>query len=72
MWLCVSSFRLSLSLSLSLSLCARARARVCVCVCACGRACLSGRDYVMECAGGNLAKYSHGPSEDGFKGDRNM
>jgi len=45
---------------------ARARARVCVCVCVY----LSGRDYVMEFS--NLAKYGHGPPEDGFKGDRNM
>ena len=36
-------------------------------LCVCGY--LSGRDYVQF---SNLAKYGHGPPEDGFKGDRNM
>ena len=42
MWLYVNLFRLSLSLCVC----------VCVCVCVCAR--LSGRDYVMECAGGRV------------------
>ena len=38
--------------------CVRVCMRVCVCVCMCVcarvRACLSGRDYVMECAAGRV------------------
>jgi hypothetical protein len=41
----------------------------CVCVCVCGN--LSGRD-ISTLQFSNVAKYGHGPPEDGFKGDRNL
>jgi hypothetical protein len=55
------------------------RVCVCVCVCVCVRACAcvwGGGAYLVEIMSWNVLevawKVSHGPTEDGFKRDRNM
>jgi len=78
MWLYDNSFRpmracVCVRGCVCVCVCVRVRVRVCVCACA--------RAYPVEtlynkCKStfqfSNVAKYGHGPPEDGFKGDRNM